>query len=58
MRFIGNFVCDKCGKEFLIDLGPVWMKEQKTPKKIGEGLGSIATLLAKSCKEHEKECGQ
>lgn len=55
MEFHGRFVCSSCQKEFTIDLGPQKMAELKTPKKIGEQLGELSKMFARSCLEHEKE---
>ena len=56
MKFHGAFECEKCGHKTTIDLGPVWMAEKKTPKKIGEQIGVLAALFARNCKEHEADC--
>jgi hypothetical protein len=56
MIFRAAFICDKCHHEYTIDLGPQQMAELKTPKKIGEFIGALAPMFAKSCKEHEADC--
>jgi hypothetical protein len=57
MRFVGEFQCSKCGKAFTIDLGPQFMGEKKTPKKIAAAIAAIGQMLSQSCLEHETECG-
>jgi len=56
MRFIGAFVCDKCGKEFTLDFGPQKMGELKTRTKLCDFIGTTAAFMAQSCREHEKGC--
>jgi hypothetical protein len=54
MEFHGKFVCSKCAMEFTIDLGPQKLGEMKTPKKMGEEIGVLVKMFARSCQEHEK----
>ena len=56
MKFHGAFQCEKCGHNFTVDLGPIWMAEKKTPKNIGEGIGQFAVIFARNCKDHEADC--
>lgn len=53
MRFEGAFICGTCGHRYTIDIGPEQLKEWKTPKRIGEVLGGLAKLFARSCKDCE-----
>lgn len=56
MIFRAAFLCEKCRHEFTIEFGPQKLGELKTPKKIGEFIGALAKLLARSCQEHEADC--
>ena len=55
MIFHGAFRCEKCGREFTIDLGPQKMGELRSVKKIVAFIGALLPMFARSCHEHETD---
>jgi uncharacterized protein YlaI len=53
MRFEGAFICDTCHHRYTIEIGPVQLKEWRSPKRIGEMIGGLAKLFARSCQDCE-----
>jgi hypothetical protein len=49
MTFYGYFECGQCHKQYTIDIGPIQMREWKTPKKISEQIGALSKMFANSC---------